>query len=102
LVTIAFDVDGTLQISGGPIPIGRLKELKAKGVAVWIVGNYGKIVEFRLQDTFPNGNPRGLPKHEALLQLGGDFLCIYVGDTSEDEVAAKTAGWIFCWAKNFR
>lgn len=99
---IVFDVDGTLEISNGPIPIKRLKQLKTFGCNVLIVGNYGKIVQKNLDKEFPNGNPNGLPKHEALKNISGDYLCIYVGDTESDREAAQEAGWCFIYADNFR
>lgn len=37
-----FDVDETLSISGGPIPIQTLRDLRKDGHCVGIVGNWGK------------------------------------------------------------
>jgi len=102
MVFLVFDVDGTLEISNGPIPIERLRKLKRLGVNILIVGNYGKIVQHNLQHEFPNGNPKGLPKHEALKNIKGDHLCIYVGDTEADRQAARRAGWCFIWAGDFK
>jgi hypothetical protein len=39
LKVFAFDVDDTLSISNGPIPLEHLLELKAKGEAVGLCGN---------------------------------------------------------------
>jgi len=97
----AFNVDGTLEVSAGPIKLEALRKLRAY---VFIVGNYAKLAEVTTE--FPNGNPEGLPKEEALRRLGERFAPqeekIYVADTKADEEVAERAGWRFCYAKDFR
>jgi len=99
---IAFDVDGTLAVSKGRIPMADLEWLQENGWEVYIVGNYGALGYWAQK--FPNGNPFGRPKLEALKAIKGgrtgEF--IYVGDTEGDRKAAYEANWFFLWAQSFR
>ena len=100
MTVYVFDVDGTLEISEGPVKLEVLRKLKGY---VFIIGNYGKLAETTTE--FPNGNPEGLLKVEALKRLGSKFAPqekkIYVGDLPSDKEAAEKAGWNFCYAKDF-
>jgi hypothetical protein len=95
---IAFDCDGTLQISNGPVPVDTLKELQKKGWRVGICGNW-KLAKKHIDslDFYV-----GSPKTESLEQQGRNFeLKIYVADTLEDEEAAREANWRFIYAQDF-
>ena len=95
---IAFDCDGTLEISNGPIPLDTLKEFQKKGWRVGICGNW-KLAKLHIDslDFYV-----GSPKTENLKQVGRDFeLKIYVADTPDDEKAAKEANWQFIYAQDF-
>lgn len=100
-IIIAFDVDGTLEISGGPIPVRRLQELRMAGVVVGVVGNWElAIKKINALDFYQAGIP---DKASILRALGaGRALKIYVGNELADKVQAEKAGWIFIWAKDFR
>jgi len=100
-VVVAFDVDGTLEISGGPVPLWRLRELKEAGVIVGIVGNWELAIRhIRGLDFYQAGIPS---KSGILRAIGeGKVLRIYVADTEEDARQATLAGWIFLHPKDFR
>jgi len=98
---IAFDCDGTLEISNGPIRLARLMELKQAGLVVGIVGNWMvAIKQIKGLDFYQAGIPT---KAEVLKALGeGAALKIYVADTDEDKRQAYEAGWNFLRANEFR
>jgi len=99
---IAFDVDGTLAVSKGRIPMADLEWLQEHGWEVYIVGNYSALGHWARK--FPNGNPFAKPKADALREVKGkrEGEFIYVGDTEGDRRAAHEAGWFFMWAQSFR
>jgi len=99
---IAFDVDGTLDVSKGRIPMADLEWLQENGWEVYIVGNYAALGYWARK--FPNGNPFGRPKLEALKAIKGSRTgeFIYVGDTEGDRKVAYGANWFFLWAQSFR
>jgi len=101
LLVVAFDVDGTLEISGGPIPLSKLWELKKAGVVVGVVGNWELAIKhIRGLDFYQAGIPN---KAEILRAIGeGKVLRIYVGDTEDDAGQALAAGWIFLYPRDFR
>jgi len=95
---IAFDCDGTLEISNGPVPLDILRELTRKGWRVGICGNW-KLAKKHIGDLHFY---LGSPKAENLREEGRNFeLRVYVADTPEDEQAAREADWQFIYAKDF-
>lgn len=100
-IIIAFDVDGTLEISGGSIKLKRLRELKEAGAIVGIVGNWRKAIQHIWGlDFYQEGIPN---KAEILKALGeGKALKIYVADLESDREQAEKAGWIFIHHKAFK
>lgn len=99
---VAFDVDGTLEVSAGPIPLDALNQLRRQGTIVYIVGNYGKLAQTTKE--FADGNI-GRSKAESLKLLAErhpNTVKIYVADTSQDETEAKTANWQFIYARDFK
>lgn len=95
---IAFDCDGTLDISNGPVPVDTLKGLQRKGWRVGICGNW-KLAKKHIDSLdFYDGSP----KAQNLKQESRDFeVRIYVADTPEDEQAAREANWQFIYAEDF-
>jgi len=98
----AFDVDGTLEVSEGPIKLGVLRNLIAQGHPVYIVGNYGKLSQTTLE--FPNGNL--FSTKESSLKILSErhpeqTQKIYIGDVETDKTSAESAGWQFVFAKDF-
>jgi len=97
----AFDVDETLDVSGGPIPLSFLKLLKAEGHIVGICGNWYLLVrEVADWSQFVSffGPLHGIAKATFLKELK-DFVQedahIFVGNEPHDRVAAEASGWAF-------
>jgi hypothetical protein len=102
----AFDVDQTLEISEGPVPIAALAALRDEGHVVGLCGNWALVV-------------RGVPKWPRLVSFLGPIACtkaeqlaqlkqyvpaddyVMVGNDpaifgdSPDREAAAEAGWRF-------
>jgi hypothetical protein len=112
LTVYAFDVDETLEVSGGPVTLAMLAELRAQGHVVGICGNWGAFVQ-RVQGwwnliSFHNA---GTPNKEThLINLkqytpGDDFVLVGnilgVSGSSDDQGAAARAGWRFIRESDF-
>jgi len=120
MICYAFDVDETLEISSGPIPISVLLELREQGHVVGLCGNLNKFitsvpnwqnyVSFTLNlDTYPViGGPFGscLPKdvwlkvwRQTAFPHADDYVMVGnilgVSGASDDKGAAERAGWRF-------
>jgi uncharacterized SAM-dependent methyltransferase len=103
----AFDVDETLEVSSGPVPVTALSALRDEGHIVGLCGNWGVFVqavpEWHRIVSFVG--PLQLSKADFLTQLrlhirAGDY--VMVGNdprtgwgTSADREAAERAGWRF-------
>jgi len=95
-------VDGTLEVSAGPVRLDVLRSFKAKGDLIYIIGNYGKLAQTTTE--FADGNI-GVGKEDSLRKLGEKHPeqaeRIYVGDVESDRAAAERAGWKFVFASDF-
>jgi hypothetical protein len=96
-VLLAFDVDGTLDSSAGPVPVARLHALQAPDCRVVIVSP---------SPARPPGFPEYLGEDRAgNLAAAADGwpadLCLYVSD-NEDREAARLAGFIYVDRNDFR
>jgi hypothetical protein len=103
----AFDVDETLEVSGGPVPVAALRKLRDEGHIVGLCGNWAVFVravpEWHRIVSFVG--PLQLSKADFLIQLrryiqAGDY--VMVGNdprtgwgASADREAAELAGWRF-------
>lgn len=103
----AFDVDETLEVSQGPVPVAALRALRDEGHIVGLCGNWGAFVRavpgWHLIISFVG--PLALTKAEFLVELrryvtAGDY--VLVGNdpgtgwgNSADREAAERAGWRF-------
>lgn len=100
-VIISFDVDDTLEISRGKIPISRVHELKKAGIVVGFNGNY-KLAYQHLGsgfDFYESGKDISLEKlnwvyPDAVLKIHVD------NDVSMKEKCAKL-GWIYIHPDDF-
>lgn len=97
-VLLAFDVDGTLDSSAGPVPVARLHELAGvPGCAVVIVSpsaaRPGGFTEFIADDRAAN-------LAAAAARYPAD-LSLYVSD-NEDRDAARQAGFTYVDRGDFR
>jgi len=108
----AFDVDDTLEVSGGPIGIGSIDDLKPHGDIVGLNGNWAVVVR-----TVPSWHrifsfigPMEMSKDVFLKQLKtyirvDDYIMVGnikgVSGASDDQGAADLAGWRFIKESDF-
>jgi hypothetical protein len=108
----AFDVDYTLNLSGGPVTVKDVGALREQGNVVGLCGNWAAVT-MRWQDwyrTFSFLGPLSLTKPEFLQQIrryviaeeyvmvGND---VVRGSSPNDAAAAKEAGWRFIKESDF-
>jgi len=100
-VIVAFDCDGTLEISGGRIPVKHLLDLKKAGLIVGVVGNWELTIKrVKGLDFYQAGIPS---KAEILRAIGeGKALKLYVGDQESDRQEARRAGWNFIHVNDYQ
>jgi len=109
----AFDVDDTLEVSDGPVPVAALRELVEQGHVVGLCGNWAVLVravpDWHRVISFLG--PLGISKAEFLVQLklhvpASDY--VMVGNdpdagrgSSPDRSAAVEAGFRFILERDF-
>jgi hypothetical protein len=97
-VTIAFDVDGTLETSAGPVTIQRLGQLRAAGANVVIVSpSEARPRQF-------NESLGGATRSANLLAAKREWpaeLYLYVSDNN-DRADAEAAGFTYIEHTEFR
>jgi len=100
-IVVAFDVDGTLEISGGRIPVRHLLDLKRAGFVVGVVGNWELAIRrVKGLDFYQAGIPS---KADILDAIGtGKVFRLYVGDLESDRCEAERAGWNFIFASDYK
>lgn len=108
----AFDVDDTLEISGGPISIASVWRLRAEGHILGLNGNWAAAVR-ALPDwhrIFSFIGPMEMSKDIFLRQLkahipADDYVMVGnvfgVSGQSDDRGAAELAGWRFIKESDF-
>ena len=108
----AFDVDDTLEVSGGPIGIRSIDDLKPHGDIVGLNGNWAVVVR-----TVPSWHrifsfigPMEMSKEIFLKQLktyirADEYIMVGnikgVSGASDDQGAADLAGWRFIKESDF-
>jgi ribonucleotide monophosphatase NagD (HAD superfamily) len=103
-ILFAFDVDGTLETSNGPITIAELEHLQSLGAAVVIVSESSKAPSNfeRFINRGSDGPDKAYPSRQAnLLAAKAAFpskFNFYVSD-NEDYESAMTAGFTYIDAK---
>ncbi|OGF62639.1 hypothetical protein A2662_03840 [Candidatus Giovannonibacteria bacterium RIFCSPHIGHO2_01_FULL_45_33] len=108
----AFDVDDTLEISKGPVPVGELRRLRLEGHVVGLCGNWAVFTNAvpGWENLVSFLGPVGTSKEEFLRQikkyckaneyiLVGNDPAVFGG--SNDRGAASAAGWRFIQEQNF-
>jgi hypothetical protein len=108
----AFDVDDTLEVSGGPIDVASLKALKTAGHIIGLNGNWavavGALPEWHYLFSFIG--PMEMSKQAFLNQLkayvpAADYVMVGnilgVSGASDDQGAALLAGWRFIKESEF-
>ena len=97
---LAFNCDGTLEISGGPIKLNTLRRLQKEGWRIGICGNWHLVSNLFDSLDFYVGPPQS--KAENLKREGRGFgLKIFIAASLADKEAAIKAGWDFTFAKDF-
>jgi len=102
----AFDVDDTLEVSGGPVSIESVRSLKSEGHIVGLNGNWAVVVRSapKWHCIFSFIGPMDMSKDTFLNQLrtyirADDYVMVGnikgVSGASDDEGAANLAGWRF-------
>ena len=108
----AFDVDDTLEVSGGPISIVSVGGLKAQGHIVGLNGNWAVVVQAVpvWHRIFSFIGPMEMSKDIFLNQLktyirADDYIMVGnvkgVSGASDDRGAADLAGWRFIKESDF-
>lgn len=109
----AFDVDETLEVSGGPIGLAAIAELKSQGHILGLCGNFAAVtgkIEWRWDKYFSFLGPMGMTKAAFLSQLKDYVRCdevVMVGNIfgisgqSRDSEAAQEAGVRFIKESDF-
>ena len=108
----AFDVDDTLEVSGGPISIVSVGGLTAQGHIVGLNGNWAVVVQTVpvWHRIFSFIGPMEMSKDIFLNQLktyirADDYIMVGnvkgVSGASDDEGAADLAGWRFLKESDF-
>jgi hypothetical protein len=108
----AFDVDDTLEVSGGPITIASIGDLREQGHIVGLNGNWAVVVKTLSiwHRIFSFIGPMEMSKDTFLNQLktyirAEDYIMvgniIGVSGGSDDQGAANLAGWRFIKESEF-
>ena len=108
----AFDVDDTLEVSGGPISIVSVGSVKSVGHIVGLNGNWAVVVQSvpLWHRIFSFIGPMEMAKDIFLNQLrtyirADDYVMVGnikgVSGASDDEGAANLAGWRFIKESDF-
>jgi len=108
----AFDVDDTLEVSGGPVSMASVGSLRNQGYIVGLNGNWAAVVQTvpLWHRMFSFIGPMGISKDIFLNQLktyirADDYIMVGnvkgVSGASDDEGAADLAGWRFIKESDF-
>ena len=98
---VCFDVDGTLDCGGGPVPVARLNELVAQGHAMIIVST-----SLNRPQGFVEVLSRMYKRKDSLEEVkkrypqGGLFL--YVSDNPGDDEVCRATGFTYVRPEDFR
>lgn len=108
----AFDVDHTIEVSEGPVPISALALLRKQGHIVGLCGNWAVFVERtpNWTDLVSFMGPHGTPKEQFLESIRGSIKAdryVLVGNiqgvsgASDDQGAAARSRWEFIKESEF-
>ena len=102
----AFDVDHTLDVSGGPVSFDSLKELRDNGHIVGLCGNFAMVTRWcpDWHKIISFIGPMAMSKAAFLMHISGyvpaeEFIMVgndsSIFGASKDKEAAREAGWRF-------
>lgn len=111
-IVYAFDVDETIEVSAGPVPLSALAELRKSGCIVGLCGNWAVFVERtpNWQEYVSFMGPHGTPKETFLESMRASLKAdeyVMVGNikgvsgASDDQGAAERSGWRFIKESDF-
>ena len=95
---ILFDVDGTLDCSGGTVPVDRLRELALAGYTIIIVSPSVARPEGFLE--ILSGEVRRDNLEEVKRKYPEEKLGLYISDNPEDDVLARELGFCYIHPSN--
>lgn len=112
LIVYSFDVDETIEVSGGPVTLESMMALRDQGHIVGLCGNWAafchRVMGWQNVISFMNA---GTPNKEThLMDLkryipADDFVLVGnifgVSGSSDDQGAAQRAGWRFIKESDF-
>ena len=102
-----FDVDGTIEVSFGPVTIAQMVNLKRSGHIIGLCGNWGLFVrtvqgwENLLSLIGPIGTSKALYMSQIKIFIPADRY-IFVGNAPPDNIEARDAGWEFIREVEFK
>jgi len=103
----AFDVDDTLDVSGGPVSLAQLARLRLNGHVVGLCGNYAvfcqKVKEWHRLISFIGaiGTSKAAFLSNLKVFLRPYDSYVMVGNEI-DKIEAHNAGWEFVYAEDFK
>ena len=100
MILIAFDCDGTLDSSDGPIPVSRLYELNIPPYIQIVIVSASPFCVRLPFPRFVSENTRLENLLTAAIRYPST-LNLYISDNTGDDMVAKMAGYIYCHPKNF-
>jgi len=96
-----FDVDGTLEVSNGPIKLDVLKQLLETDLVFIVSPSWMKVIEKANIPIFMLGENR-IERLKLVRKKFPHETVVYIGDTLGDKEAAKQAEVGFIYAKDFK
>lgn len=97
---IAFDCDGTLDSSDGPIPVSRLHEINIPPYIQVVIVSPSPFCSRLPFPRFVSENTR-LENLLAAAIHYPSILNMYVSDNTGDDMTAKMAGFVYCHPNDF-
>ena len=100
-VLIAFDCDGTLDSSDGPIPVSRLNEINIPPYIQIVIVSASPFCSRLPFPRFISENTR-LENLLAAAIRYPSTLNLYISDNTGDDIISEHAGFVYLHPKNFR
>lgn len=98
---ILFDVDGTLDCGGGPVPVERLRELVSAGYTI-ITVSFSTNRPSGFIEIPSNAENRRDSLEEAKRRHPEEKLFLYVSDNPGDATLAQELGYCYMYPSSFK